>query len=242
MSRDPSMRRWATGALAVVALLASGCGSGAVEGPGEDDAASDQTDDAGGGSGNDDSSDSGGSSGNAGGGGGGGGGNDEGGGDGDTDGDRYPWNLPVGDITPDDAFILYQALAEGCDAAQEEVDSDSDQYRNLSDEQRQLYNAAIAVCRGNIELGRTLFAGAGYDGSRAMCFIYAGVVSVIEQRPPDTSGCPPNPGDGTPSPTESEESTTSTESTSTTEGETTTSPGEGETTTTEATGVGDGGG
>ena len=227
MSWDRSTRRWATGALAVVALLAGGCGSGAVDGPGEDDdAASDQTDNAGGGSGNDDSGDSGN------GGNGGNGGGDNGGG-GDTDRDRYSWDLPVGDITPDDAYILYQSLREGCDAAAGEVaEGGSDQYNNLSDEQKQTYNAAIAVCRGDVELGRTHFAGAGHGGSRSMCFIYAGVVSVLEQRPPDTSGCPPNPGEGT----------TSTESTSTTEGESTTSTGDGETTSTEATGVGDGGG
>lgn len=243
MSRDLSIRRWATGAL-VVAFLAGGCGSGAVDGPGEDDdAASDQADDTGDGSGNDDSGDRrGGGSGNEG----------DGGSGGDTDRDRYSWNLPLGDLTPDDAVILYDSLKGGCEAgaaaAKDDRSSDglSDQYRNLTEEQRKLYDAAIAVCRGDVELGRTLFAGAGYGGSRSMCFIYAGVVSVLEQRPPDTTGCPPNPGEGTTSTTESEESETSTEPTSTTEAEaeaeTTTSTGEGETATTEATGVGGGGG
>ncbi len=225
MSRDPSMRRWVTGALVVAALLVGGCGSGAVDGPDEDDAAaSDPTDAGGGGAGDDDGGD-GGSSGDGGG--------------GDTDRDRYSWSLPVGDITPDDPHILYEALLDGgCDGGAAAVATD--QYRNLSDEQRRLYDAAIAVCRGDVEAGRSLFAGAGHGGSRSMCFIYAAVVSVLEQQPPDTSGCPPNPGDGTTS-TESEESTTSTESTSTTEGETTTGTGEGETTIT-AAGAGDGGG
>lgn len=227
MSRDHSIQRWATGALVVVALSVGGCGSGAVDGPDEeDDAATDQSGDAGGGSGGDDRGDR--------------GGGDGGGGEGNGEGGSYSWNLPVGDITPDDAYILYSALRGGCDAGAAEVGSD--QYRNLTDEQRRLYDAAIAVCRGDVESGRTLFAGAGHGGSRSMCFIHAAVVSVLEQRPPDTSGCPPNPGEGTTATTDPGESGTSTESTPSTEGETTGSTGEGETTTTEATGVGDGGG
>jgi hypothetical protein len=223
MSRDLWIQRWATSALVVVALLVGGCGSGAVDGPDEeDDAATDESGDAGG-SGGDDR-------------------DDGGGGDGGGGGDRYSWNLPVGDITPDDSYILYSALRGGCDAGAAEVGSD--QYRNLTDEQRRLYDAAIAVCRGDVESGRTLFAGAGHGGSRSMCFIHAAVVSVLEQRPPDTSGCPPNPGEGTTATTDPGESGTSTESTPSTEGEgeTTGSTGEGETTTTEAAGVGDGGG
>lgn len=211
MSRQPSIRRWVTGALVAVALLAGGCGSGAVEGPDEDDAASDQADEAGGGSGGDDSGD---------------------GGGGDTDRDRFTWNLPVGDVTPDSAFIIYQALRDGgCDAGEEAVTIHGS---ILTDEQRRLYDAAIAVCRGDIESGRTLFAGAGYGDSRSACFVHAAVLSVLDQQPPDTSGCPPNPGEGTASTTEPDESS------STTEGETTTSAGEGETATMKVDGVGDG--
>jgi len=233
MSRDPSVRRWATGALVALALVAGGCGSGAVDGPDEDaDGASDEAgaDDGGGGDGGDGGGSNQGEGENGDGG--------ENGGE-NGEGDRYSWSLPIGDITPDDPHILYMALRQGCDAGAEEVDSD--QYRNLTGEQQKVYDAAIAVCRGDVESGRRLFAGAGHGGSRSMCFIYAGVVSVLDQRPPDTSGCPPNPGGTNPS-TESEESTTSTDSTTTTEGETTTTTGGAETTTTEAAGGGDGGG
>lgn len=247
MSRELSIPRWATAALVVVALLVGGCGSGAVDGPDDDDdAASDQSDDGGGGSGDGDGGgggdgdDSGGDGGGDGGDGGDGGG-DGGDGGGGNGGDEYSWSLPVGDITPDDAHILYSALRDGCEAGAAAVGSA--QYTNRTDEQRRLYDAAIAVCRGDVESGRALFAGAGHGGSRSMCFIYAGVVSVLEQRPADTSGCPPNPGEGTTSTTGSGETTSSTDggTTSSTDGETTTSTGEGESTTTEA-GVGDGGG
>jgi hypothetical protein len=215
MSRDLSMRRWATGVLAVAALLAAGCGSGAVEGPDEeadDDAAQDgdATDepDGGGGDGGD----------------GGGGGGD--GGDGDGEGDRYSWSLPIGDVTPDDTVNVYLALRSGCEEGESEVNREAAKEGTfLQGEVLQLYRAAIAVCRGDVEGGRALFAGAGTGGYRSACLVRQAIISVLEQRPQDTDACPdPN-------------TTTSTEETTTTEGETTTTT-EGETTTT-STGGGD---
>ena len=115
MSRDPSARRWAMGALVVLALVAGGCGSGAVDGPGEDaDGSSDEAGaDDGGGDDNDDgggSDQGGGSSGN---GGEDGGGSGNGGGGGGGEGDRYSWGLPGGDLSLDGSVTVYNALLRG---------------------------------------------------------------------------------------------------------------------------------
>ena len=195
MSRDPSMRRWATGALVVAALLAAvlaaGCGSGAVEGPDEDaDAAqdSDATDEPDGGGGN-------------------------------GEGDRYSWNLPIGDVTPDDTINVYLALRSSCDEGEAEVNREAAEDGTfLQGEVLQLYRAAIAVCRGDVEEGRALFSGAGTGGYRSACLVREAVVSVLEQRPQDVDACPD------PDTTTSTDDTTgeSTTTTTATDGETTT--------------------
>jgi hypothetical protein len=191
------MRRWATGALVVVALLAAGCGSGAVEGPDEDaDGAQDgdATDEPDGGGGDGD-------------------------GNGDGDGDRYSWNLPIGDVTPDDTINVYLALRSSCDEGEAEVNREAaEEGTFLQGEVLQLYRAAIAVCRGDVEEGRALFSGAGTGGYRSACLVREAVVSVLEQRPQDVDACP-EPGTTTSTDDTTGESTTTTTAT---DGETTT--------------------
>jgi hypothetical protein len=190
MSRDSSMRRWATGALVVAALLAAGCGSGAVEGPDEDaDAAqdADATDEPDGG---------------------------------DGEGDRYSWNLPIGDVTPDDTINVYLALRSSCDEGEAEVNREAaEEGTFLQGEVLQLYRAAIAVCRGDVAEGRALFSGAGTGGYRSACLVREAVVSVLEQRPQDVDACP-EPHATTSTDDTTGESTTTT--TTATDGETTT--------------------
>jgi hypothetical protein len=165
----------------LAALLAGACGSGAPEGPGGDDTetAEEQADADGGG-------------GDTGGGGGQGGGGDTSGGggqggDGDTGGgggDRYSWSLPLGDISPDAAIDLYNALRESCDEGAAAVEKEADS------ELVQLYRAAIAICRGDVEGGRELYRGAGTsDDYGSACLVREAVLSVLEQRPQNHSAC-----------------------------------------------------
>ena len=212
MSRDATIQRWAAGVVVLAGLLAGACGSGAIEGPGDDtEAAEEQAADDGGGG------DTGG-----GGGDGRGGGEDEGGGGGGGGGDRYSWSLPVGDISPDDSTILYYALRESCDI-EDAVDSAEGSYPH---ELLQLYRAAIAICRGDVEGGRELYRDAGTGDYATGCLVNEAVLSVLDQRPQNIKECPYRKIG------EEEETGEEEEETTTTEGETTTSSTEGEETTT----------
>jgi hypothetical protein len=227
MSRDTTIPRWAAGVAVLVTLLTGACGSGATEGPGDDtEAAEEQADDDGGG-GATGGDGGGGATGGEGGGGdtGGDGGESEGGGGGGGGGDRYSWNLPVGDISPDDSTILYMALRTSCDAGADQLKKSGGYPAELL----KLYDAAIAICRGDVEGGRALYAdGAGTAGYDTGCLVREAVLSVLDQRPQRISACPYRKIGEEDTPSEG------------TEDETTTSSTEGEKTTTTPSTVGGG--
>ena len=193
---------------AALVWMGAACGSGAVEGP-DDEASSDSGGGDTGGSGNDGS------------------GGDTGG-DGDGGG-RHSWSLPVGDISPDDSTILYYALRSSCDEGAEQLKESGGYPPALL----KLYEAAIAICRGDIEGGRALYAaGAGDGGYATGCLVREAVLSVLDQRPQNISACPYIKI--------GEEETPSEEETPTTEGESTTSSTVGEETTITPSTVGGG--
>ena len=212
MPRDSSTSRWAACALALAAVAVGACGSGAVEGPDRDTEAADEQAD---GSGTDSDNGSGGGGGEEGGG-------ENGGGEG---GGGFSWNLPVGDISPDGSTDMYYALRSSCDEGATAFAAELDRPPNVlfPPDLRKLYEAAIAICRGDVERGRELYAdGAGDGGYGHGCLVREAVLSVLEQRPQNTSTCPYN----------KREETAGEEGTPTTEGEPTTTSTEGEETTT----------
>ena len=239
MPRDAIISRWAACAVVLAVLVAGACDSGAVEGPDDDsEAANEQADDGGGeaderdrggGGGGDGGGDTGGSSG--GGNGGGDTGGSSGGGNGGGDGGGFSWGLPVGDISPDGSTDLYYALRSSCDEGATALEAELARAPNVlfPPELLKLYEAAVAVCRGDVERGRELYAeGAGDGGYGHGCLVREAVLSVLEQRAQNIRACRY---------TTSGE-TTGEEGTPSTEGEATTST-EGEaTTTTSSTGGG----
>ena len=197
MSRDPSARRWAMGALVVLALVAGGCGSGAVDGPGEDaDGSSDEA-------GADDggevtpttaaaSDQGGGSSGN---GGEDGGGSGNGGGGGGGEGDRYSWGLPGGDLSLDGSVTVYNALLLGCAEGRTELDIQDSATSGESvifwpGHRVALYRAAIAACEGDRDAARGFLASAAVTTARGDCTVYQRTLSVVDQRDPADITCP----------------------------------------------------
>jgi hypothetical protein len=176
--------------LGVIALLwtVAACGSGAVDGP-DDEASSESSggarggDNNGGGGGGDNNGGGGGGDNN---GGGGGGDNNGGGGGGDNNGgggrgDKYSWGLPGGDVSIDSVLEMFNELRRSeCDEAQATFDRVNwgGQWKG----RKELYQAAIAACKGNLDEARTYFASATIN-AKGDCRLDEAIRSVLEQRP-----------------------------------------------------------
>jgi hypothetical protein len=207
MFLDMTIPRWAACAVVIAALGAGACGSGAVEGPEDDTRAADEQADGGGG---------------------------DGGGDGGVDGaGSFSWNLPVGDISPDGSTDLYVALRSSCAEGETALAAELIRPPNtlFPPELRKLYEAAVAICFGDVERGRELYAEGADDGGYGHgCLVHEAVLSVLEQRPQDISDCRYTKREDIPSE----------EETPTTEGEPTTTSTEGGVTTTTSSAGGGG--
>ncbi len=210
-------------AAGLVGMLA-GCGSGAVEGP-DDEAASEDAGGGNGGSGGGNTGGNGDGGGTTGGNGrGNGGGTDNGGSGG---GDEFSWNLPGGDLSTDQIGEAFNRLQAG-KCTREEVENDGESAEEWLDFQEprpgptdvrrwifmeagqdELYEAAIAACKGDLDNAQTHLEMASVGSHPGDCRLYQAIRSVLEQRPQGSIECPDPPAE---SGTSSTESTTSTES------------------------------
>ncbi|UBU16092.1 hypothetical protein [Nonomuraea gerenzanensis] len=188
------MKTW-TAALALMSCLAlTGCGSGALSGPGSssDDAVS----------GDSSSSSSSSSDGRFTSGDGGGGGVAAGSGEeqpgstgGPTRKTRYDFTLPVGETAVDvNEGDVYKALSEGrCDDAQALLDEKRGSFR--SERTVPLFEAGVHLCRGDVAAAKAAYKRAVYENESKVWFICAldrAVGSVVRQRPKSAfGGCPP---------------------------------------------------
>jgi hypothetical protein len=219
---------------ALVGTLAA-CGSGAVEGP-DDEAASE---DGGGGNSGSGGGNGGGSSkgGNGGGNGGSGGGNSGGGsskggnGGGSGGGDEFSWSLPGGDLSTDQIGEAFNRLQAGkCTRGEVENDGESaEEWLDFQEPrpeptdvrrwifmqpgQEELYEAAIAACKGDLDNAQTHLEMASVGTHPGDCRLYKAIRSVLEQRPQGSVECPDPPGEPGSSSTESTTSTGSDDST-----------------------------
>ncbi|MFD1145614.1 hypothetical protein [Saccharothrix hoggarensis] len=169
-------------------------------------------------------------------------------------GRRYGWFLPVGPDSPSFAEDnVYRQLAtfRDCGAAKTTLEQE---WRSMTSPRNVLlYDAAVALCRGDESRARAMYGRAGRygwlvntggDGSGAVdCPTYQAVRSVLDQREPQSFPCaagrppgwPPPPGGPRDDPrTDANEATTTT-TTSRTGGAGTTTTGRTTTTTTTTT-------
>jgi hypothetical protein len=117
--------------------------------------------------------------------------------------DGYAWDLPLGDISPNESSELdtYNALVTGCDQGQSTLDSRWENYRSPRSEL--LYSAAVDVCRGNLVRARQYMdAGTDYPGYEGWpgwtgvgnvewdCRTYKAVRSVLDQQSQKDVKCP----------------------------------------------------
>ena len=109
--------------------------------------------------------------------------------------DVYTWRPPDGDLSPNDELErgVHNALRIGCDRAQQQLDRLWEGFQ--SPRSVLLFQAAIELCRGDVEAARDLFGQAsafsweGLATAVPECVIYQRVVSVLSQVPHESVTC-----------------------------------------------------
>jgi hypothetical protein len=140
-------------------------------------------------------------SGGGGGGGGGTGGNSGGGGAAPP---KYSWNLPIGDVSPNESEKeVYELLARGdCAGAAAGLEAGKIWQKFSSPRDVLLAQAGIEFCRANVSAGTEWFRKAetygwagllpdeGANEAHAACELYMSASSVIRQEPRSSFTCP----------------------------------------------------